>query len=86
MAGVRWTAALLGAVLAAPQLSAQGFIVSHHDPHYGFPTGRAYHPDHFGLVIGGVYNPYFGVIRSGYGVSQVTVVIPAAFAAAFGPG
>ena len=77
MAGVRWAAALLVSALVASQLSAQGFIVSRHDPHYGFPTGGPYHHNHFGLVLGGAFNPYLGVPSYGYVTNQATVVITA---------
>jgi hypothetical protein len=76
MTGVRWVAALLGASLAASQLSAQGFIVPYSDPYYGL-YGHAYHHHYFGLSLGGYYNPYCGPPSYGYVTNRVTVVITA---------
>jgi hypothetical protein len=76
MTGVRWAAVLVSAALVAPQLSAQGFIVSYPDPYYGL-YGRAHHHGHFGLSLGGYYNPYYGPTGYGYVTNQVTVVITA---------
>jgi hypothetical protein len=76
MTGVRWAAALVSAALIAPQLCAQGFIVSYPDPYYGL-YGRAHHHGHFGLSLGGYYNPYYGPTGYSYVTNQVTVVITA---------
>ncbi len=73
MTGVRWVAALLGLVLAASDLPAQGVFIAYPAPYYGYPVGGPVFS--FGRGHGRLSLSLGGPYGYSYRSTQVTVVV-----------